>query len=81
MLSDYVAKEVMSLSTHPSFDTVWNYFRKQAGVMVEEILSSSTDPVSREVLVRLHEVFHREVVDLPSMAVKQLDRKSPDKSD
>lgn len=73
-LPDYVAAAMVGLATHEDFKTVWKYFEKQADMMVYEILSSSTDPVSREVLVRLHEMYRREVVDLPDRAVKSLNK-------
>jgi len=73
-LPEHIARAVCDLCTREDFVDLWKYFEKQADEMSEIILDSNTDPVTREVLVRVHEIFRREVVDLPSRSVNEVNR-------
>ena len=75
-LSNSVAQAVLDLTHTEAFKTLWKYYQDEDDLMVKEILSSGTDPVNREVLVRFREIFKREVLDLPDRALKQLNNKT-----
>lgn len=71
-LPEHIAQVVLDLSMREEFIELWKHFEKQADEMADQILDSSTDPVAREILVRVHEMFRHEVVDLPKRSVKEL---------
>jgi len=79
MLSDNTAKAVANLAHHEDFPMVWQYFKDQAALMQSEVLDPATDAISREFLVRVLDVFKREVIELPDKAVQRLNQKTPDK--
>lgn len=80
-LNDRVARAVVDLETHPQFKVVWGYFDDVKKFMEAEILSPQTDIAVREVMVRVHDVFTREVVHLPEMAWKQLNKNRAGQAD
>ena len=75
MLPSEVARAVVNLTAHEDFPKVWKYLRDQADLMRDEVLDPGTDAVTREFLVRMLDVFRREVIELPDKAVQRLNQK------
>ena len=77
-----VIKDVADLSTDERFNNVWKHFAKEAEYMRLTIFSPETDVATREIMVRVYDIFKREVVDLPERALKEMQNQNqPDKSD
>lgn len=69
-----VLRDVLDLSTDERFVNVWRHFEQTADAMEREILDPATDAVTREFLVRMLDVFRRDVVLLPQQAAKQIEK-------
>lgn len=75
-MDNRTAKAMLNLSMHPDFKIVWDHFRQMSDLMKEEILVPGTDMASREILVRINDVFVREVINMPEAALRQVNKET-----
>ena len=75
-LPNHVIKIVSDLMLNEDFIELWKHFRKQAELLSQEILDPGTDEVERSRLVRAYSVLKTEVVDLPEMVIRQINKQT-----
>ena len=74
-LPKQVCEDVLHLCAQSRpFQRLLEYWGKQADSKAMEIMSPMTPIDEREILVRFHDIFKREVIDLPIQARKQQER-------
>jgi hypothetical protein len=72
-----IAEDVVALmGDNLPFQRLMAYWKQRDSDMKTEILSSMTDVVQREILVRVRENLEEEVTKLPERAMKELTKQT-----